>query len=491
MSNSITGLTRRKLLLGTAALGAAATAGVLVFGQSSKAAGHIQSSNPLKIPPLEAGRMQGNTRIYDLDIQHGQTEFFGGMKAPTMGINGSYLGPVLRMRQDEDIRINVTNSLDETATLHWHGFNLPAIADGGPHQIINPGSTWSPEFKVLEKASTMWYHSHLMGKTAEHVWAGIAGMIIVDDEPSSALDLPNNYGVDDLPVALQDRRFLRDGTMPYAPTMHDNMMGKIGDTPMANGTIGAWFDTTTSLVRLRLLNASNGSIYSIGFSDGRFFKKIATDGGLLAAPVDVQLMSMGPGERAEIVVDLSDGKNVTLTHFVRISQSEVSPEFAFLELRPAANSTTSKPVPATLATLPPLNPEAATNTRRFDLDMRGMMGMGMGGGGFMINGEQMDMKVINHTIKKDTVEIWEIRNLSRMSHPFHVHNTQFRILDRDGRPPEPHEDGLKDTVLVLPGRSARILISFNHYTDEKVPYMYHCHILEHEDAGMMGQFTVV
>ncbi|MCF6302878.1 MAG: multicopper oxidase domain-containing protein [Devosiaceae bacterium] len=490
MSSSVTGFSRRKLLLGTAAVGVAATTTAMVFGRGPLAAGHVQGSNPLKIPPLDLGKIENNTRVYDLDIQHGKTEFFGGLQTPTMGINGSYLGPVLRMRENEDIRINVTNSINEDATLHWHGFNLPAIADGGPHQVIRPGATWSPQFKVVEKASTMWYHSHLMGKTAEHVWAGLAGMIIVDDEQSQTLDLPNTYGVDDLPIALQDRRFLQDGTMPYAPSMHDNMMGMTGDTPMVNGTIGAYFETTTSLVRLRLLNASNGTIYSMGFSDGRFFKKIATDGGLLAAPVDVQLISMGPGERAEIIVDLSDGKNVTLTHFVRLSQSEVSPEFSFLELRPSPNSTMSKPISNTLATLPALMAETAQNTRRFDLDMRGMMGMGMGGG-FTINGEQMDMKVINHTIKKDSVEIWEIRNLSRMAHPFHIHNTQFRILDRDGRPPEPHEDGLKDTVLVLPGRSARILISFKHYTDEKVPYMYHCHILEHEDAGMMGQFTVV
>lgn len=479
-------ISRRKLLAGTAALGVGATATALVFCQGAYANSHTLGENALKIPPENLGNLSNGVRAYDLNIEHGQTMFIDGLMTPTKGINGSFLGPVLRMNEGEDIRINVTNSLNEKATLHWHGFNLPASADGGPHQVIEPGNTWSPEFKVREKASTMWYHSHLMGKTAEQVWAGIAGMIIIDDDHTPDLDLPKTYGIDDLPIALQDRFIRADGTMPYAPSMHDTMMGMTGNIPMVNGTVGAYFDATTSLVRLRLLNASNGSIYTIGFSDGRLFKKIGTDGGLLASPVEVQLITMGPGERAEIVVDLSDGQDVTLTHFVRTSQTEVSPEFAFLELRPAPDKTTSNPLPTSLATLPVPVASDAKNTRQFVLDMQGMM-MGQ----FTINGTQMDINVINEVIKKDTLEIWEISNRSRMSHPFHIHNTQFRLLDRNGRPVEPHEDGLKDTVLLRPGESLRILISFEHYSNPDLPYMYHCHILEHEDAGMMGQFTVV
>ena len=431
--------------------------------------------------------MEGGTKVFDLDIKDGMSEFIAGLKTPTRGINGVFLGPVLRLNAGEDVRFNVTNSLHENTTLHWHGFSLPASADGGPHQIIKPGTIWSPQFEVRQKASTMWYHSHLMGKTAEQVWAGIAGMIIVDDEESNALGLPVDYGVDDIPLALQDRTILRDGSMPYAPNMHDNMMGLTGNIPMANGTIGAVFDVTTSLVRLRLLNGSNGTIYSIGFSDGRSFKKIASDGGLLAQPVEMELMYLAPGERAEIVVDMSDGKETTLTHFVRLAQNQARPEFSFLKLRPAANLTTSNPLPQKLADLAPAIASEAQNTRQFVLDMRGMMMMGR----FTINDAQMDMNVINEVIPVNSTEIWELENRSRMSHPFHVHNTQFRILDRDGRAVGPAEQGLKDTILLRAGERARILIRFNDYTDPELPYMYHCHILEHEDAGMMGQFTVV
>ncbi len=487
MRAKATSLTRRNLLLGTAAIGATGGATALLFTQSSKAATVGGIKNPLAIPPLDEGVMDADVKVFDLNIQDGTTEFIAGLKTPTKGINGAFLGPVMRFDAGDEVRLNVTNSLREKTTLHWHGFHLPARADGGPHQVINPGTTWSPEFKVRQKASTMWYHSHLMGKTAEQVWAGIAGMIIVDDEEAKALGLPETYGVDDIPVALQDRTILADGTMPYAPNMHDNMMGLTGNIPMANGTIGAVFDVTTSLVRLRLLNGANGSIYSIGFSDGRSFKKIASDGGLLAQPVEMELLSLAPGERAEIIVDMSDGENTTLTHFVRLSQTELSPEFAFLELRPAQDLASSNPLPAKLATLAPAIAAKAVNTRRFVLDMRGMMMMGR----FTINNTQMDMNVINEVIPVNTTEIWELENRSRMSHPFHVHNTQFRILDRDGTPVGPPEQGLKDTVLLRAGERARILIRFDDYTDPELPYMYHCHILEHEDAGMMGQFTVV
>ncbi|HHS82637.1 MAG TPA: oxidase [Devosia sp.] len=487
MSPIRSGMSRRKLLAGTAALGLSGSAAALYFSGSTLAASHGGNANPLKIPPLLEGTLQDGTRTFDLNIQDGQTRFFPDVTTATRGINGSFLGPVLRLRKGETTQFNVTNSLNENTTLHWHGFNLPAAADGGPHQIIRPGQTWSPHFEIREEASTMWYHSHLMGKTAEQVWSGIAGMARIDDPETGSLGLPDTYGVDDIAIALQDRTIFRDGSMPYRPGMHDRMMGYTGQIPMANGTVNAYFDATTSLVRLRLLNGSNGTIYNIGFSDGRRFHKIATDGGLLAAPVELQLMSMGPGERVEILVDLSDGKNVTLTHFNRLSSSRVSPQFAFLELRPTGQLADSGPVPTTLASLAAPDASKAVNTRRFVLNMAGMMMNSR----FTINNRQMDINYINETVRKDTSEIWEVSNTSPMSHPFHVHNTQFRILDRNGTPAQAHEAGRKDTVLVAPSETVRLLVRFDKYADPDLPYMYHCHILEHEDAGMMGQFTVV
>ncbi|HGG06608.1 MAG TPA: oxidase [Aliiroseovarius sp.] len=497
-------MTRRALM--KTGVAAAAFAGMgsipaLLSAQSAR-------ENRLAIPPLDPGEMIGGKRVYNLGLQTGTTEFFKGFHTPTMGINGAYLGPVLRMKRGEMVQINVQNGIGTESTLHWHGFNLPAAADGGPHQVIGAGETWSPEFEVREQASTMWYHSHLMGKTAAQVWAGLAGMVIVDDD-AQAVDLPSQYGVDDIPVVLQDRRFLLNGTMPYDPNMHDRMAGMQGNYPVINGTISPFVDVTTQRVRLRLLNGSNASIYNLQFRDGRSFQMVASDGGLLTEPASLTALRIAPGERAEIVVDFSDGRPALLESVAGESggmgggmgmggggmmgggmMNEQSPVFELLELRPAADLAGSPAVPARLADLAAPDASQAVRTRQFLLEM----GMGMRmmmGGSFSINGDEMDMKVINHVVKKDEVEIWEIGNTGPMLHPFHVHNTQFRILDRSGMPPPAHETGLKDTVLVEPGEIVRILVKFEHYTDDKRPYMYHCHILEHEDGGMMGQFTVV
>ncbi|MCF6326990.1 MAG: multicopper oxidase domain-containing protein [Devosiaceae bacterium] len=482
---------RRQLLLGTAAIGITGTAASLFFSPDSMAKSIGQSEKPLAIPPLLTGRMEGATRVFDLDIQDGQTEFFPGLQTKTRGINGSFLGPVLSLNKGENTRFNVTSAINENTTLHWHGFNLPAKSDGGPHQIIEPGATWSPEFEIREGASTLWYHSHQMHKTAEQVWSGIAGMAIVNDEESQALGLPNNYGVDDIPIALQDRRIRQNGDMSYNANPHDINMGMMGDIPMANGTVGAVFDVTTNLVRLRLLNGANASIYTLGFIDGRTFKIIASDGGLLEKPVEAQLVQIAPGERAEIIVDMSDKTNTMLASFTQRNtggnnSGGLAIQFPFLQLHPTDELQSSNPVPATLASIAAPDVSKAVNTRRFVFGVRGMMM-----GGFTINGKQMDINVINETVPVNTTEIWEFVNESRMAHPFHIHNTQFRIIDRNGRPPRPEEAGLKDTVLVGAADTVRLLIRFDEYSDAERPYMYHCHILEHEDAGMMGQFTVV
>ncbi len=492
-------LTRRGFLQTSAAFGALSIAGI---GVAMAAGGGFES--PLAIPPQDRGRLEGGRRVFDLDMQNGTHEFFKGYNTPTKGINASYLAPVLRLNRGEMTRFNVTNSLGHNTTLHWHGFNLPGKADGGPHQVIAPGATWQPEFEIRERASTMWFHAHQMHETAPQVWAGLAGMAIVDDG-EGVEGLPSEYGVDDIPVVLQDRRFQLNGTMPYRATMHDRMAGMQGNYPVINGTISPYLEVRREAVRLRLLNGANASIYNLTFADMRPFQMIASDGGLLAAPVTMNTLTLAPGERAEIVVRLKAGEPVVL-HSVASTvggnrgmgmmgggmMGEQGPAFAMLELRPAARLESSPDLPARLADLPAPDASAATNKRQFLLEMG--MGPGMmmgGGGGFTINGQEMDMNRVDHVVKQGETEIWEIGNTGPMSHPFHVHNTQFRILTRNGRAPAPHEAGLKDTVLVAPGERVQILVRFDHYADPDAPYMYHCHILEHEDAGMMGQFTVV
>ncbi len=468
--------------------------------------------NPLAIPPLEKGKKQDDLTIFDLEIQDGVTEFFSGTKTATRGVNGSYLGPTLRMNNGDRVRLNVKNSIGETTTLHWHGLHIPAKYDGGPHQPIKHNETWSPEFTIMQKAANFWYHPHLMGKTAEHVWQGIAGLIIIDDEESKSLALPNEYGIDDIPLVLQDRRFFQDGSITYSPSRHDIMMGMVGGVPLANGTITPYFKATKQLLRLRLLNGANASIYELGFSDGRVFKQIATDGSMLEKPFETSSLLLAPGERAEIIVDVRGQENFMLVSKPAAmmggnmgggnmgggmmgsnnSNEEYGGIFNFLEIQPVKNLIKSPPVPMKLTTINWLDPKTADNERSFEMAMQmgPMMMLGLGKS-HTINGKSMKMKRIDETIKLDAIEIWELSNISNYPHPFHVHDVQFQIISRNGKKPHQGERGLKDTVLVNPNEIVRFIAKFDDFADPDNPYMYHCHILEHEDAGMMGQFVVV
>ena len=507
----MTVITRRNFLKSSAA-SAVVLGGVAVYwprsGFAQPTSGMI---NSLKIPTLETGRDEGGVQVYDLTMQNGITEFFEGYQTPTSGINGSYFGPTLKMRDGVAVRINVTNTLGEPSTLHWHGMHLPARMDGGPHQIVQDGQTWSPEFTVKQKAASLWYHPHLMGKTAEHVWRGMAGMVIIEDDETDALGLPNSYGVDDVPVVLQDRMFSRDGRMDYGLSMHSRMMGMIGNIPLVNGTYAPYFEATTTKLRLRILNGSNASTYNLALDDGQPITQIATDGGLLEAPVQMQVLQLAPAERAEIIVDVSAGNAVTL-HNIEVANTDSgggmmgggmgggmmggennnAQAFPFLEIRPAQNLQDSVSLPDRLAKMEWLNPADVVNTRRFDLEMAmGPAAMMGSGNSHSINGKVMDMGRIDEVVKLGDTEIWELRNVSMMPHPFHMHDVQFQVLDRNGQPPAPNERGRKDVVMVNSGEVVRIIMRFEDYSDPNSPFMYHCHILEHEDAGMMGQFIVV
>jgi FtsP/CotA-like multicopper oxidase with cupredoxin domain len=493
-------ITRRTALTGLLASGAGLVAaealgiGPLrrwIFSPEAFAA----SSRPLAIPKSMSGEMRNGTRTFDLSLQKGFSRFLDGVKTPTLGINGAYLGPTLRMRAGETVQMNVTNRIGEASTLHWHGLHLPARADGGPHQIIGDGKTWSPEFTVKQRAAMFWYHSHMVPRTGPQVYQGLAGLIYVDDEETSALDLPSDYGIDDIPLVLQDRAFSSDGTLIYDTSMRSRMMGMRGNVLLVNGTRNPYFEARTDKLRLRILNGSNARFHTIGFADGRTFHHIGTDGGLLERAHETSRLTLAPAERAQIIVDLNDGRPALLRTFAgpntgmmqRMMGDDLT--FSVLNIRPGAQRAKSPPLPNRLIRLVRPDPSRAVGTRRFVLQM-GMGGMMMGGGSFKINGKTMDMNRIDETVRVGTTEIWQIENASMMSHPFHIHDVQFRILDRNGAPPAPGEMGLKDTVVVAPRERVRLLLSFADYADPDSAYMYHCHILEHEDAGMMGQFVV-
>jgi blue copper oxidase len=502
------GLNRRALLrrAGAAATGLVTLPLSACEAQNSLFSADGAGANPLAIPKLDQGIVEQGERAFRLSISAGQQEFAPGVASPTIGVNAPYLGPTLEMRRGERVRLHVDNGLDEGATVHWHGFELPAAADGGPHQLIRPGARWSPSFEVRQRASLYWYHSHLHRGTGPQVYAGLAAPIYVRDDEEDALDLPSEYGVDDIPLIVQDRLLDSSGKLLYPQNMHAQMMGVRGDRIYVNGTQNAVFDARTGLLRLRILNGSNARFYDLSLSGGQTMQLIASDGGLLERPHSVRLLRLAPGERAQVIVDLSEGRPLSLVATSpdnsmgmmgdgggmmgggmmgrRRDDTEMDEPFRVLDIRPSDSSPRSN-LPPQLAALPALDPSLAVPTRRFVLDM------GMMGGDMSINGASMDMNVINERVPVGQWEIWEIANASMMAHPFHIHNAQFRVIDRNGRTPPPLETGYKDTVIVDPREQVRLLLRFEEHTDPDLPYMYHCHILEHEDAGMMGQFVVV
>ena len=491
-------LSRRRFLAGGAAL---LSAGYV------NPAWSMAAPVRLPIPALVDGT---NAEPAHLKIRNGEWSFKPGVKTQTLGINQDYLGPTIRTRKNGELNLHYQNTLSEGVAIHGHGLHVPGEVDGGPQLEIAPGELWQPRLSIVQPAATCWYHSHTHGKTGSQVYRGLAGMIIIDDEESDALALPRTYGLDDLPIIIQDRTFDAEGQLVYSLEDADED-GWLGETVIINGAISPVAKVPAGKVRLRILNGANARFYIVAFADRRTFYKIASDGGLLPAPVPLTTMEMAPGERCEIVVDLADGNSAGL---LTLFEDEFEDEdgvvsnlldqlFRSDKPKPQPSLTLSvdralpaqtAPLPDTLATITRPKASEIMRTRDFFLEMdHGGGGHGQQGGhGSMdmtINGTAMDMGVINERVKRGVWERWRVRS-DQGAHPFHVHGCSFLIEQMEGASAPPDQQGWKDTVVLDDDDWSEFIVRFDHLAGEQHPYMYHCHILEHEDRGMMGQFTV-
>ena len=443
----------------------------------------------------------------NINLQEGFHQFYSGINTHTMGANGSILGPTVILKQGDLVNFAVENNLPDTTTIHWHGLHVAPSNDGGPHTYITPGSTWHPSFTILDKAATYWYHPHLHHKTDNHVSKGIAGMIIVQDNEEAALNLPRTYGVDDLPIVMQTKGFDNNKEI-LVHTNTDNVA-------MVNATIDAYYDVPAQVIRLRLLNGSSQRAFNVGLSDDISFHQIASDGGLLDKPVLLTRLLLSPGERAEILINLTEKQGNTI--YLKSFASEIpngiygatSPgmmsqmtltgyapnplngtDFNLLKLNvKSPTSSAINTIPSTLVSNIRILENHADITRSLTLNPA-TMGINQLNGGFQINNTSFDMDVVNYTVPLNNTEIWSIINNSAIAHPFHIHDVQFYILDRNGSLPNSNELGRKDVVLIKPQETVRFIAKFENFADTAVPYMYHCHLLVHEDGGMMGQFVV-
>jgi len=352
---------------------------------------------------------------------------------------------------------------------------------------------------IDQPAATLWYHPHPHHDTGRQTYLGLAGLIIVED--GNDLGLPREFGVNDLPLIIQDREIDdADGSIGYDPGQLGIVYGVRGDTVIVNGAITPTARVPAGWVRLRLLNGANARNFELRFQDRRTFHVIASDGGFLAQPVPMSELRISAAERFELLVDFSNGQPVVLETgpdravgiFGSIADSnsnEYVPvmRFEIDSARPAADR-----LPSSLVPLGTPDPSASVQRRQFVLN-NGVCGertrmsdhpdVPMLTG---INGRLHDPGRIDVETRLGTSEIWEIVSVG-MPHPFHIHGAMFRILSLNGKPPPEHLTGWKDVVLVED--KAELLVSFTKPASREYPFMYHCHILEHEDAGMMGQYT--
>lgn len=440
----------------------------------------LKGKNSLPIPLLlEDKNPADDVAEFYLKAQKSTKSFLDGVETESYGYNGDYLGPVIKVQKGEQVNVHIKNELgDEETTVHWHGLEVPGSADGGPHNVIKPNEIFSPSFTITQPAATLWYHPHPLHKTGEQVYKGLAGLFYIEDEVSNQLNIPKSYGENDFPIVIQDRNLREDGQLSYDLNMMSLMHGMHGDTPLINGVFDPYLEVPQGKVRLRLLNGSNARIFQLKLNEDDNFWQIASDGGFLEKPVKMDQIVLGPAERAEMIVDFSQykqGDKVQLfDQDIRLMNFVVgNPEKEKFE------------IPDQLTTIEKINPPSGTVTRTF-----AFQGMG---NSVNINGKQMDMNRIDEEVRLNATEIWEITNIDNgmmggmgMPHPFHPHGVQFQILERNGKEPPENEQGWKDTILLMPGDKVKTIATFK----KDGVFMYHCHILEHEDAGMMGQFEV-
>jgi blue copper oxidase len=517
-------LSRRTVLLG-----GAATAIVGAFAPNVARAG-VGARPVLPIPSELRANADG---VIALDSRTGSMRFQVGQDTETFGVNGPYLGPAVRVRRGEKVLMQVTNSLPEDTTMHWHGLVIPGAADGGPHQVIPPGKQWRTELHVDQPAATLWFHPHYYPRTAQQVLMGLAGLLIVDDDEASNLPLPSRWGVDDIPLIIQDRRFTPDGQFFDQMNIVAVTNGYVGDFLLVNGAHYPEVRAARGWLRFRILNGSNARSYILAASDGRSLYVIASDGGLLESPVELKQLLVHVGERFEVLADGRDGAAFDIVTLPISQEIMRLPPFdrplPLLTVIPDGADGNGR-LPSSLAALPPLPDELPPVTQllvmsMFD-DKKGMMLLDRAGlmttsraveidpevvaqvtslivkepalsepeqlSANGVNGRPFSLDRLDFGAACDQSLRWRIAEGSdRMLHPVHVHGCQFRIISTDGGSPEAYRAGWKDIAPVSAGGATEILVRFPYSAGAENPYMAHCHILEHEDSGMMAQFTVL
>jgi FtsP/CotA-like multicopper oxidase with cupredoxin domain len=501
---------------------------------------------------IQLKAVQSSTRILsakNTDTYSYKGSLIMGDKQTLQQLEGSALGPIIRVKKGDKLRIRFENEISEKSIIHWHGLHVSHENDGHPEHVIDKGGTYIYEFEVMNRAGTYWFHPHPHGHTGEQVYKGLAGLFIVTDEEEKALNLPT--GDYDIPVVIQDRTFDKNSQLVYLSNGRmDQMQGFLGNRILINGKV----DNTLSLnkdgkYRLRLLNGSNSRAYKLAWNTGEPITIFGVDGGLLESPKTLPYLLLGPAQRVDVWLDLSkksENEELKLIHLpipldnmmsggmmgggMMGNKSDNSlpynSRFDIININVGAPKKNNSSLPDRLLASSTLNPNDATNRnspRTFNFGMEGMMKWAINGRTY--NGMEV---AEDETVKLNTTEVWRINNggnistgnqndgggmmgnnrgmmgngsgmgnMMQMPHPVHIHQLQFNIINRNTENVDQNlwnavkdgfiDEGRQDSVYLLPGMYMDLVMRFE---DFKGLFLYHCHNLEHEDMGMMRNFKI-
>ena len=478
-------------------------------------------------------------------VQQYTAKLLHGPEQSVTEIPGSYLGPIIRLEKGQKVRIHLHNQLGEDTITHWHGLHVPAEVDGHPMYAIGSGQTFVYEFEVVNRACMAIYHPHPHEATATQVYHGLAGGIIINDEEEKALGLPS--GEYEIPIVIQDRLFDELNQLIYSPNMHSRMFGFYGNRILVNGHPELKLDVATRAYRLRFLNGSTARVYKLAWDDGTPITVLGVDGGLLEQPEHKPYVMLAPGERVDVWADFN-GRTLGSELIMRsLPFSGVLPhmgmgmmgqhgyglpvgsDYAVFTAKISKKISDSPKLPTKLAKMTRYGIDNTKNPNKpVPITIsEGHMSM-------LLNGRPYAYKDIQdrERIPVNTLQLMEISHeqggghgkmgmgndggmgmggmqhggmgggmgmggMMAMAHPIHLHGQQFQIVSRSIESSREDDyatvnqgfinSGLKDTVLVMPGETVRIIKPFQ---DFKGLFMFHCHNLEHEDMGMMREFLV-
>lgn len=476
---------------------------------------------PLPIPPELTG-----SRL-EIPIREAEAQILPGAKTRLWTYGGSFPGPTIRRPAGERTHVTFRHQLPAAGELsvHLHGGHNRSEFDGQPggltkrqpisafcripsglsarqsgnDLLLSPGGSKTYVYDLTEegrpeRAAFQWYHDHRLDRTAPHSWRGLAGMWIVEDEFEAALPLPR--GERDVPLMIADREFDRDNqlTDPFRAGLRPPLDGIAGHRVLVNGAFMPHHRVGARRYRLRILNVSQFRAYNLYLSNGASLLQIGSDSGLMPRPVRREEILIGPAERVEVIVDFAAARGETVelrsrAHRGRNPRGARAYAGALMQFRVGSERLPDRTrVPRRLRPLPEWaervrKRRVSRPDRRWEVTVGGLFKTT-----WLLNGRTFNPARADAFPKLGTTEVWELVNRTAVAHVMHLHHNDWYLLARDGKPPPPWEDCLKETFFVFPGE--RILIA-GRFADHTGKFVIHCHMFDHEDHGLMGQFEVV